>query len=940
MNQPMKKLLVLYFLTYFSSMALAQNGFLRGRVIEEETGEGLIGANIYVEGTTNGTVADFNGDYSLPLAPGTYTIVFSSISYTTVKVTDILIKAGEVTNLDITMKSAVEQLEGVVVTAEVARNAESGLLVAQKKSMNITDGISNQAFKKTGDSDLSGAIKRVTGVSVEGGKYVYVRGLGDRYTKTTLNGMDIPGLDPDRNSVQIDIFPTAVLDNVMVYKTFTPNMYGDFSGGVVDIATRDFPEEPTTSFSVGLSVIPGVQFNDNFILYKGGRLDWLGFDDGTRALPFAKNTAIPPESQVDPALEQLTRSFNPVMAARRRQALPGGSFTFTKGNQFNRDKVTFGYNLVLNYNNNFEFYTDAQSNDYLKDPDLSVNEPFFEEHRIGDIGKQTVNWSGLLSGAVKADNYSISIGLLRSQSGESVANKRTSRNFNQTGATLLEDVLTYTQRSVTNAIVVGKHKLKEVQVEWRGAANWSRVYDPDFRVTSISITDGDTSLNVGDGAGINRFYRDLNEFNGTFKADVIVPVAAKSKIKFGGLTTYKKRYFEVLNYIFRQRNAGSISTDPDWFFQPENIWTADTRTGTYVVGNYEPANTYLAQQLIYSGYAMGELTLAPAWKAIIGLRAEQAMMYYTGQNNGGDIIYDTYETLNNLNLLPSANLVYALNEDMNLRLSYNKTLARPSFKEKSIAQIFDPITNRTFVGNIDLKQTDINNFDFRWEYYLAPGEIFAVSAYYKTFANHIELVSFPVDPATWKPRNAGSGWVYGIELEARKNLDFVSPALKDLTLGANLSVIRSFVDMNTILVDNNNTETEKELRERFKRDGETIKDTRPMAGQAPYLVNAYLNYLIDEWDMNINLAYNVQGPTLTVVGTAAVPDVYTVPFHSLNFNVFKNFGAERKSRLTFGINNLLNDKREQVYRSYGADDKLFYTFNPGRQLSLKYSYTF
>ena len=936
----MKKIFLLVVLSILSVTSFAQQGFLRGRVLDDEIGEGLIGTNIYVEGTTNGTVADFNGDYSLSLEAGTYTIVFSSISYATITVSEVKIIASEVTSLDLTMKSDVEQLDAVVVTAEIIKDSEAGLLAAQKRAINVADGISNQTFKKVGDSDLSGAIKRVTGVSVEGGKYVYVRGLGDRYTKTTLNGMSIPGLDPDKNSVQIDIFPTAVLDNVMVYKTFSPNLYGDFTGGIVDIETKDFPEQNLTSLSVGMSINPSVQFNNDFILYKGGKLDWLGFDDGSRALPFDKNTIIPVESQIDPELERLTRSFNPQMAAQKKSALPSGSFTFNTGNQFDRENLTFGYNVVLNYQNTFELFSDVQSNNFLKEPDSAENELFKDENRKGVLGRQTVTWSALASGAMKfGNNNSLSLSLLRSQSGESVANQRVNRNFNQTGATLLEDILTYTQRSVTNGILIGKHDLEKIKIEWRGALNWSSVYDPDFRVTSISITDGDTSLNVGDGAGINRFYRDLDEFNGSFKADFTIPYAAKSKFKFGGIGSYKNRDFEILNYLFRVRGGGADS-DPDWYFEEENIWTSTERRGTYVVGNFEPTNSYNAKQTIFSAYAMTELYVSPQLKTIFGVRAEQSNMFYTGQTNTGDVIYDNVKTLEELDILPSINLVYALGENTNLRGSYNRTLARPSFKEKSIAQIYDPLTNRTFIGNIDLLQTNVDNYDLRWELFMKPGEVISVSGFYKSFHNHIELVSFPVDPDALKPRNATDSWVYGAEIEFRKSLDFIAPALTNFTLGTNFSLIRSFVDMNSIYVDNSKTKTEKELREENARDGEVISDTRRMAGQAPYLLNAYLNYYAPSIDLNINVAYNVQGETLTVVGTGLVPDVYSIPFNSLSFNAYKGFGAAKKSRISFGVNNILNDVREQVYQSYEATSQIYSTYNQRTRYSLKYSYTF
>jgi hypothetical protein len=918
----------------------AQRGLLRGQLIDPESGESVIGANVYIEGTTTGTVSDFDGNYSLALEPGNYNIVFSSISYVTITVKDVAIVAGEVTALNVNLLSAVEQLEAVVVTAAAMNDSDFGVLNVKKKSVNMIDGISSQTFRKIGDSNLSTAIKRVTGVSVEGGKYVYVRGLGDRYTKTTLNGMSIPGLDPDKNSVQIDIFPTAILKNVMVYKTFSPNLYGDFTGGAIDIETKEFPEEKTISFSLGVSMIPGVQFNDNFMLYQGGQYDWLGFDDGTRSLSFPKETVIPAESAIDPQLEVLTRSFNPQMAVERQKALPGGSISFNMGNQIDRHNMSLGYNIVLNYQNTYQFYDEVQSNNFLKDPDKSEPELLRDESRNGVIGKQNVLWSGLLSGALKSDKHSFSISVLRSQNGESTASSRVNQNFNQTGARLLEDILTYSQRSVTNTMLIGKHSINKVQIEWRGAMNWSRVYDPDFRITAISVSGTDTTLNIGDGAGINRFYRDLTEINGSFKADVTIPFAIKSKLKFGGVSNYRERNFEILSFLFRQRGVGQVANDPNWFFQEENIWTPEGRKGTYVLGNFEPTNSFYAQQWTHAAYLMSELYATPEFRAIFGVRAEQSTMYYTGENNDGSVVYDNEQTLIELDFLPSLNLVYSIGENMNLRGSFNQTLARPSLKEKSISQIFDPISRRTFIGNIDLKQTNINNIDLRWEYFLRGGELISISGFYKSFANHIELVSFPTDPDAIKPRNAGESWVYGAEFELRKGLEFITPALRDVTIGFNFSLVRSFVDMNTVFVDNNGATTEKELREASAREGEIIQNTRSMAGQAPYLVNGYVNYTIPSIALNLNLVYNVQGETLAVVGSGVVSDVYSVPFHSLSLNAYKGFGGAKRSRVTLGVDNILGAIRQQEYRSFGAQNQIYTTYNPGTEISLQYSFTF
>ena len=211
--------------------------------MDGDFGGPVVGATIVVvEKPGVGTITDFDGNYSISLEPGSYTIKVSFISFNTLTFENVEIKPGDATIIDATLMPATEQLAEIEVVAEAKRNTEAGVLIKMKNAANVVDGISSQTFKRVGDNDLSQSIRRVTGVTVEGGKYVYVRGLGDRYTKTTLNGMAIPGLDPDVNAVQIDIFPTAVLENVAVYKNFTPDLYGDFAGGLIDVETKSFPE--------------------------------------------------------------------------------------------------------------------------------------------------------------------------------------------------------------------------------------------------------------------------------------------------------------------------------------------------------------------------------------------------------------------------------------------------------------------------------------------------------------------------------------------------------------------------------------------------------------------------------------------------------------------------------------------------------------------------
>jgi hypothetical protein len=925
-----------------------EKGFVRGNVIDGDEGVPMYGATIRIKELSGvGSISDFDGNYSVSVDPGTYTVEISFVGYQAQIFTGVEVKPKEVTIIDVVLETKTTAVVEIVYEAR-RQDSDVAILMERKNATVVSDGLSAQSFRKVGDSDLSGAIKRVTGVTIQGGKNVFVRGLGDRYTITTLNGMMIPGLDPDGNAVQMDVFPTAVLENVSVFKTFSPNLYGDFTGGMVDVVTKKFPDTKTTQIGVGLGFIPGMTLNSDFILYKRGRLDFLGFDDGSRKLNFNPFTKIPDEVLADPYLERVTRSFNSQLGAIARTALPNGSFFIYHGNQFELTKKwKFGYNAVLNYSNEHVFYQDYQSNDYLKDTDRGKNDLLPNVLRKGNVGKNNTLLSTLVSGSIKSEKSTITATLFAVQNGESSAAQRVNQDLNQNQATLIEDVLTYTARTLSSFLLGGTHKFKGFDMEWNNAFSYSRVYDPDFRETRISVTDGDTTLSTGNGSGIDRFWRDLNEFNENLKVDFTIPIGKekKAQIKAGAFAALKFRDFEVYSFKHRRTDLNDIELNPNWFLQDDEIWSADPndpnyRYGTYTLGNYQPANNYSARQNVFSAYAMAQHTVFEKLKLVYGVRVEKVDMFYTGETNNGDVKYRDQNTMDELNILPSVNLVYAMNDKTNFRAGFNQTVARPSFREKSIAQIYDPITKRTFNGNIDLNQTNVMNYDIRYEYFISPREIFSVSAYYKQFDGHIENVAFPQQPDNIKPRNAGDADLVGLEIEFKKALanKEVHKILSRFFFNMNASFVRSRVNMNDVLVDGQ--QTEMELREINKRDGETISQFRPMTGQSPYSINAGISYEIPESQTNISLAYNVQGEQLTIIGSGRVPDVYTIPFHSLNFNAFRNFGKKERSRLTLTVSNILNDDISLVYRSFGTADAFFNTYKPGVGINLKYAFTF
>ena len=296
MNKIFTLLLILIHTILFSQ----EKVIIRGSVYDSETGKPLFAANVGVKGTSIGATTDFDGNFEITsekisnylnkfnLAFNDITLIISYIGYNTVEIENIKIKDDDIYLLEnIKMAPNSVALEVINISAESVKNTEAALLTIKKKSPILIDAISAQSLKKSGDSDAAGALKRVTGISVSDGKYVYVRGLGDRYTKTQLNSLDLPGLDPDRNTIQIDIFPTNIIDNIKVYKSFSANLPADFTGGIVDIAIKDFPEIKTLKISSNLRYNNSTHFNNNFLTYKGGKYDGLGIDDGTRALPIS-----------------------------------------------------------------------------------------------------------------------------------------------------------------------------------------------------------------------------------------------------------------------------------------------------------------------------------------------------------------------------------------------------------------------------------------------------------------------------------------------------------------------------------------------------------------------------------------------------------------------------------------------------------------------------
>ncbi len=946
-------LLILMMSSFYA--VFGQSGIIRGSVIDGTTSEYLPMVKIQVEGLNKGAFSDLDGKFEFTLPVGMYNLIFSTYPYNKTVINGVEVTAEKVTLVENTpLEAQVAEFGEVTVQAEYKKNTENAILRMKLKSANMIDGISASNFRKTGDSDAASAMRRVPGVSIAGGKYVFIRGIGDRYNKTILNGLDIPGLDPDRNTLQMDIFPTSLIDNMIVNKTFSAELPADFTGGLVNIELVSFPNKKTQSISFRAGYNPNFHLRNDYLDYQGGKLDFLGFDDGTREIPAETNIpsfveTLGSNTAATDRYADVLNSFNKTLAAKESQSFLDGGLAMNFGNQIKKEKRTIAYNFLLNYRNNTEFYRDAIFGRYglPGDPDQTAMDTM--EYQRGDYGVNTVMLSTLAGFAVKTLKAKYSITAMHLQNGESSAGIFDFIN-NDEGAyfTGYQHNLSYSQKSLSNLHIAAKYKFEEKNwdLEWKVSPTFSRIKDPDIRFTRYeNINDGGVRISSESGFP-ERIWRDLSEINGVAiiaGKKTYTAFGNKAYLKIGTGYTYKQRDFSIKNFQVNVRGNIPLTGDPDELFQDENLWPylGNSQQGTTIDTPFLPnnPNTFNSNISNASGYVSNEMTIGKKFKSIVGIRAEYYTHKYTGQDQLGTNVLNNEKVLENLGIFPALNLVYSVTENQNFRFAYGKTIARPSFKELSYAEIFDPITGRTFVGGLfrdadnatgvvywdgELTSTDIHNLDFRWEVFPSKGRTVSISAFYKKFINPIEIIQYATQPGAFQPRNVGDGQVLGGEFEIRENLSWISKKTEAFDFVLNVTVVDSRIEL---------SKTEYDSRVANARTGQVIETFRKMAGQAPYIVNGGFSYNGAEKGFFSNfqagLFYNVQGETLQFAGIVDRPDIYTVPFHSLNFNINKSFGKDEMYSIGIRVSNCLNDRRESIFKSFNAEDQYFSQLSPG-----------
>ena len=950
------KTTVLLIVNMLSFLVFAQDmGVITGVVYDKTTGETLISASVRLEGSEQVVFADINGAFTLKDVPvGAHSVTAGFTGFASMTVENVEVKAGEKTVINFEL-----DIEGVqqtiVVTAEALQNSEIGMLKHRQKSTSIADGISVEEIKRSGGSTAADAVTKITGASVVGGKYIYIRGLGDRYTSTHLNGVEMPTSDPDVKAFQADLFPTNALDNIVTLKSFTPDKPGNFSGGIIDIGTRNYPGNFNFTFSASSSYNTQTTWNDDFILYPGSSTDWQGRDNGMRALPDSvANADIPTltgsrNNDANAAvLDDVSKAFEPIMAPESQNANLNGGFNLSLGNttEFLGNKL--GFLATLSYNRKYEFIDDRRSarwklTENPGDASALVN----QSDLTGAQGKDKVNWGSLLTFSYTlASNHELSANVLYTQGGESSALSYAGQwpeQFSSDNAFLESRVMKYTERNLTSLQVRGKHyfeSLAGMDLDWTASTSESTQDEPDTRIFtnnySIRTINGEPgrvySITPSVYSNPARYFRNLNEESTSFKADFTIPIrnwtGRSAQIKFGGAYESKDRAFTETRYEYASESNIRYDGDPASFFSRDNsgVLYYDEVRNRYYYGNViqlspdARGGNYDGDMDVLSYYAMIDLPLSEKFKAVIGVRGEQAEMNVFNDEVNGSLDDD--------DLLPSVNLIYALRDNQNLRFSYGRTLARPNFREKAPYASFDVIAEGLFAGNPDLKRTLIDNFDLRWEWYPRGGELIAASVFHKDFENPIERsynIRFASEFGEQTFTNVDKATVQGLELEFRKQFDWLVEQGKAhlFSVNANVSFIDSEVDIPA-----------EELAFLLLRDPDAAS-TRQLQGQSPFLVNLGVNYDNHEWKTAASINYNVFGERLDEVGIGGAPDSLEQSREMLDVT-FSQY-LFRSLTLNISAKNLL-DSPVEIVQSFKGQDFVKTYYTTGRTYSMSISY--
>lgn len=900
--------LLLAFFT-FSTGIFAQTGKIEGKVTDSKTGSTVSGVSVSINGDKAITSTNTDGYFVITLNIGSkYSIKLTSVGYQTKEVTDIEVTAGQVTHLEILIDKAVKTEDAVVIRSSARKETQAALISYQKNTNVVAQVVSAEAIRRSPDKNTGEVLKRVPGSSVQEGKYLVVRGLADRYNQAMLNGVLLSSTEPDRKTFSFDIIPSSMIDNIIINKSFIPELPGEWAGGLIQVNTKDVPARNFFNVQIGTG------FNTNtigkdFYSYKGSGTDFLGFDNGTRALPAGIPNKSAFENLDNGQKNALGASFKNVWTAEKtgsnissalnQSLLISGGFSKRFGgnnklaaifgiNYSRSNKRTEYENRIIRYQNNTaDIYFDYFNNKYNKE---------------------------ILAGALA--NITLQLGSNNKISFKNIlnvntANYATLRNgldyegrFAGTPDKIRATELAFKANTFFNTQLTGEHNLRKYNAKfnWYGSFNILDQYIPDQRRVQYVQADPTVAnspyiilIPVSKSSQKNgsRYFGFLNDYVYTAGGDLSKTFTIKNlsqTVKAGYFFQVKDRLFDSRPFaIYNPSGSSQFENLPqDQVFAPQNFGNGSDNK-LYFNELSGSSYRYIANSILNAGFLQFDNQITSRLKAVWGLRIEDFDQVIGSMRKS-----DPRHVHNKVtDYLPGVNITYKLNAQTNLRLSGSQTVVRPEFRELSTFQFYDFDLGATVAGNTGLVRTKVTNFDLRYELYPSAGELITFGTFYKYFKNPLEAYINPAsgDGSTYNLLNADEANGFGAEFEFRKKMDF-SPALKNFTVQGNLSYI-------------------------FNR----VKSLdRAMQGQSPYLINFAVQYDLEKYGINTTLLFNQIGRRIALVGGSDQPPIWENPRPLLDLQIAKKI-LKNKGEIKMNISDIIN--KEAIFYTDLNDNKKF-----------------
>lgn len=956
--QRMRKLICLaFFLSPFIVLS-AQKGKITGIVINASSGQPLPNASVILIQKNVTIAADQNGNFSFNnLSAGIYSVTCSYGGHVEKMIDDIVVRENEPVTINISLDE--KKAGEVTIVSKRSAKVESvaSLLIAQKNSANVSDGITAESIRKTPDRSTGDVIKRVSGASIQDDRFAVIRGLNDRYNAAFINGAPLPSTESDRKAFAFDIFPSAILDNLIIYKTATPDKPGDFAGGIIEITTKATSATNFTSVAVGASFNTLITGKTRYYSQTKGSKDFMGIDDGIRGLPAGFPSA---QQMRDPSFSFENKAALAKLFGKYSWGVAAGNtspnFNFQISNGYNilkkgRDFVSTLFSLT--YSRNYTFNEGERNTyDFNADPNVPLDQRkkyrdsvYNEETVLALLGNvslkinnnNSISWKNNLS--INTDNRLI---------------KRTGENdaSGDPGFVNRDVVRWFTSNKIFSSQLGGEHLAGPIKTKINWLANYSKVdreipnlsrssyvgYQPDL---AAFFPSGEPNQLFGSGS---MMFINSNEDIKSLKTDITQPYTfmknSQNFIKIGGGYQVRERDFTTRLIGFSPYNTGvafdySLLTLPEGeIFLPANLGKIDSTKGGFLIneGTIENSN-YTATSTLSHLYVMNDQRFFNKFRLIYGARIETFNQKLNTFNNSLAPVVNTDTTITDI--FPSVNFVYSLTSKMNIRLSYSQTVNRPEFRELAPFLFFDYATQNTIGGVQDLRRAKITNYDFRYEFYPGKAQLFSVSAFYKKFVDPIEIIFIPGTTNQASYINTTSAKVYGLEAEFRTLLSTLAGVkregalLSKFTLSANAAFMRSNI----------------KLEKLFSIEPERLITDRPLQGQSPYLINSSLAFNDDKLGFSATLSVNRVGDRIYIAGIKnESADIYEKARTVVDFQVAK-FLLQNKLELKVTARDLLAQDINfysdfDLNKSYTNNDKFFSSFKAPVTISFSATYKF